>query len=350
MIVNHTVLFEFVTSIFEKVGVSQEDAKIIADVLITADFRGVYSHGVIRVEEYIERIRLGGWPTEGNITIEKQSGSIALIDGHNGIGILTAVKGMQLAIEIAEKSGIGLVSVKGGGHFGCASYFAIMAKKRDMIGISLTNASPGIAPTGGAEPILGNNPWSVAVPGDRTQGVVLDMANSIVARGKIRFAAKNGVTIPFDWAIDQNGSPTNDAQLALKGSLLPIGGYKGYGITLIVDLLSGVLSGAAYGPHVGSPREPAQKQNVGQLFIAINIDMIQPKDEFKSRVDNYIQEIKNSKLAERSTEILIPGELEFRKEQEYQQSGLQINDSVIKSLIKVAKETGVVVPEGIFMN
>jgi LDH2 family malate/lactate/ureidoglycolate dehydrogenase len=207
-----------------------------------------------------------------------------------------------------------------------------------------------MAPTGGAEPILGNNPWSVAVPGGAEGGVVLDMANSVVARGKIILAGKNEAKIPLGWSLDANGLPTDDPKAALAGSLLPIGGYKGYGISLIVDLLAGVLSGAAYGPHVGSPRNPAAKQDVGQMFMAIEVETIQPLEAFKESVGRYIREVKGSKLAKDSREIFVPGEIESRSETEQRKNGIRISESVMRSIKKVADETGVLIPEEIWIS
>lgn len=347
MRVRHEVLKKVVQNIFQALGVSPAGAARIADVLVTADLRGVYSHGVIRVEEYATKLRGGGWSPEEKFTVERQTASLALVNGHHGVGILTAIKAMELAIALAGKTGVGAVSVRGGGHFGCAAYYSTMAQRLDMIGIAFTNASPGMAPTGGTEPILGNNPWSIAVPGGKEGGVVLDMANSVVARGKIRLAAKKGERIPPGWALDANGLPTEDPKAALAGSLLSIGGYKGYGISLAVDLLAGVLSGAAYGRHVGSPRDPGSKQDVGHLFMAIDVAAIQPVDEFKRKVSQYIREIKSSTLGKGSKEILVPGEPEARKERGQRADGLQLNDQVMGQLIAIAGELGVSIPEGL---
>lgn len=345
MVVRHEVLTDVVKNIFQALGVPASGAALIADVLVAADLRGVYSHGVVRVEEYANKLRGGGWSPQGPFTIERQTGSVALVNGHNGVGILTAIQAMELAIDMAKRTGVGVVSVKGGGHFGCAAYYAMMAQKSDMIGIALTNASPGMAPTGGADPILGNNPWSVAIPGGEEGGIVLDMANSVVTRGKIRLAAKKGEKIPLGWALDANGFPTEDPKAALAGSLLAIGDYKGYGITLAVDLLAGVLSGAAYGPHVGSPRDPGGKQDVGHMMMAIDVVAIQPKEAFKRRVSQYIREVKSSELGKGSQEILVPGEPEYRKEREQRARGLNMSDPVMRQLIEIADALKVPIPQ-----
>ena len=348
MIINPSIMFNFAMSIFINCGVSQKAAKQIADILVRADLRGVYSHGVVRVEEYVNNLKCGGWSAKRKMIVERKSNSTALLNGNDGIGVITAFKAMEMAIELAKTTGVGIVNVRGGGHFGTAAYYSMMAQKADMIGIVLTNSSPVMAPTGGIECIIGNNPWSVAIPGEREPGIVLDMANSIVARGKIRNAAKKGETIQLNLALDNKGNPTTDPYEALKGTLLPIGGYKGYGISLIVDALAGILSGAAYGKYVGSPRDAERRQNVGQMFMALDIDAFQLKNEFKRTVTRYIAEIKASKKAGYCKEIFIPGEIEYLNECRQREKGIDYNDDVIrKSILKVADELKIPIPEGI---
>ncbi len=345
LIIKHCALGDFVKAIFVECGVNGVDARSIADVLVKADLRGVHSHGVMRVDEYVSNLKGGGWSAKRSMSVEREGSINVLLNGNDGIGIITALRAMEMAIELAKKRGVGIVNVRGAGHFGTAAYYSMMAQKTDMIGVVLTNGSPAMAPTGGLECIIGNNPWSVAVPGEDEPGIVLDMANSIVARGKVRLADKKNQPIPLDWALDENGKPTSDPMEALKGTILPIGGYKGYGISLIVDVLAGILSGAAYGKHVGSPRDSHNRQNVGQMFIALDIDEFQPVSDFKSNVTNYIREIKESKKAEYCQEIFVPGEIEYLNERRQLENGIELSGDIFKGLLKVADGLRVPTPK-----
>jgi LDH2 family malate/lactate/ureidoglycolate dehydrogenase len=334
-IINPASLKRLVVNILEALKVPSEQCHIIADVLVEANLRGVPSHGVNRLEEYMNLILDGGWKLNVNPSVERLTGNTALMDGNDGLGIVTAHKAMDLAINLAEQNHVGVVSVKRGGHFGMAAYYSMMALEKDMIGIVMTNASPGISPWGGTKPILGNNPWSVAVPVSEGTPIVLDMANSIVARGKIRNSAKQNERIPNNWALDDDGQPTEDPSAALKGSLLPIGGYKGYGLTLMIDILTGVLSGAAYGPRVGSPRDSENPQNVGQLFFALNVSAFQPIDQFKRTVHEYITEIKNSPKAIGTKEIFVPGEIENVKKLKQLEEGIVLTEQEVNTINNV---------------
>jgi LDH2 family malate/lactate/ureidoglycolate dehydrogenase len=342
--INHPNLKVVVTRIFEKLKVPLEHCSIIADVLVEANLRGVRSHGVSRLEEYKNLIENGGWTLDSEPLIERQTINTALIDGKNGVGIVTAQTAMKLAISMAEQNNIGFVSVKGSGHFGTAAYYSMMAVEKDMIGIVMTNASPGISPWGGTKPILGNNPWSVAAPMSEGESIVLDMANSVVARGKIRNAAKQNERIPNSWALDENGQPTEDPTAALKGSLMPIGGYKGYGLTLMIDILTGVLSGAAYGARVGSPRDSENSQNVGQTFIAVNIEAFQPIVQFKKTVQEYVREIKDSPKAIGIKGIFVPGEIENNEKMKQLKEGITLTGQEVVTIKKVCGQLNIECP------
>lgn len=335
MKIKSVTLKELVIRIFEELKVPSEQCLIMADVLVEANLRGIRSHGVSRLEEYMNLILNGGWKLNINPVVERQTENTALIDGKDGVGIVTAHKAMNLAISLAKQNHVGFVSVRRGGHFGMAAYYSMIALEKDMIGIVMTNASPGISPWGGTKPILGNNPWSVAVPVSEGPPFVLDMANSIVARGKIRNAAKQNEKIPNSWALDEYGQPTNDPTVALKGSLLPIGGYKGYGLTLMIDILTGVLSGAAYGPRVGSPRDSENSQNVGQTFLALNVSAFQPIDRFKTTVQEYLAEIKNSPKAMETKEIFVPGEIEYVEKINQLEGGIELTEQEVRTINKV---------------
>jgi len=333
----------FTKNVFMKVGVPEEDALTAAEVLVAADMRGVSSHGVARLDIYVKRILAGVVNTKPRITVVKDSGPLALVDGDNGLGFVVGTKAMSLAIEKAKKYGIGAVGARKSNHFGIAGYYAMMALKHDMIGFATTHASPLVAPTGGKAPFFGTNPIAVAIPAGTQPPVVLDMAVTVVARGKIEEAIRRGQKIPLGWALDKDGRPTEDPHEALKGTLLPIGGYKGYGLALVVDVICGLLTGASYGKNVGSLfGDLTRPQNLGHFFAAIDVNAFQPADEFKRKMDEYILEIKNSPKAEGVEEILLPGEPEWRKTREALEKGIELHPKVLEALRDVAVQVGLV--------
>ncbi len=338
-------LHDLLQELFCAAGVTTADAWLLADTLVSADLQAVYSHGSARIGEYIARLREGGWDRAAVFEVIEETLGTALVDGNNGIGQITAARAMRLAIDKAERTGIAWVGVRGGGHFGTAAYYARMAAERDMIGIAMTNASVGIAPWGGTEPLLGNNPWSVAVPSaGEPPMIVLDMANSMSARGKIRLAAQRGEPIPRGWGLDRNGQPTTDPVEALKGTLAPIGGYKGYGITVMVDMLTGVLTGAARGVQVGSPRDAAQPQNVGQSFVALDLNVFGGAATYKERVAAFVAEIKNSPKRPGTDEILVPGEPEYRSQHRQLREGIGLPEEAVKEVRAAARSLDIVLP------
>jgi LDH2 family malate/lactate/ureidoglycolate dehydrogenase len=341
LIVRHETLMVFCTDVFEKLGVPHEEALIAADAIVGSNLRGVDTHGVIRMLVYSAKLKQGFINPKPNLRPLRETAGTALIDGSNGFGQIVGYRAMQIAIQKAQEVGISCVSVRNSNHFGTCAHYSMMVLPHNMIGFAFTNASAQIAPTGGAEKILANNPWSIAVPAGKRFPVVLDMANSVVARGKIRQAAKEERPIPLEWAVDKNGRPTTDPKAALEGFLLPVGGYKGYGITLMVDLLTGVLANSCYGPKVQGLDVVEAIGGVGHTFMAINVAAFDDVGEFKERMDAYIDMVKNSKKATGVAEIYLPGELEFRKEQERRLTGIPIHPNIIQDLRKIAAENGV---------
>jgi LDH2 family malate/lactate/ureidoglycolate dehydrogenase len=341
IIARHETLVEFCTNVFEKLGVPHEDALIAANAIVGCNLRGVDTHGVIRMLVYTAKLKKGSVNPRPNIHPIRETKGTALIDGNNGLGQVVGYRAMEIAIKKAREVGISCVSVRNSNHFGTCAHYSLMAPTQDMIGIALTNTSPSIAPTGGAEKMLANNPWSIAVPAGKQFPVVLDMANSVVAKGKIRQAAKEGRSIPLEWAVDKNGQPTTDAKAALDGFLLPVGGYKGYGITLMMDLLTGVLSNSCYGPRVKGVDSAEGIAGIAHTFMAIDVAAFDNVAEFKARMDAYISEIKGSKKAAGVETIFMPGEIEFLKVQERRQKGIPIHNNVVKDLRKIAEENGV---------
>lgn len=338
IIAKSETLIKFCSDVFEKLGVPHEDALIAADAIVGCNLRGVDTHGVIRMLVYTAKLKRGSVNPKPKIRPLRETKGTALIDGDNGLGQVVGYRAMQIAVQKAKEVGISCVSVRNSNHFGTCAHYSIMAPREDMIGIAITNTSASIAPTGGAEKMLANNPWSVAVPAGKQFPVVLDMANSVVAKGKIRQAAKEGRSIPLEWAVDKNGQPTTDPKAALEGFLLPVGGYKGYGITLMVDLLTGVLSNSAYGPRVKGVDLADAIAGIAHTFMAIDVAAFDDVDEFKARMDAYIDEIKNSKKAAGVETIYMPGEIEFLKVQERRQKGIPIHINVVNDIRKIAQE------------
>jgi LDH2 family malate/lactate/ureidoglycolate dehydrogenase len=334
-------LIEFCTGVFEKLGVPHGDALIAADAIVGCNLRGVDTHGVIRMLVYSAKLKGGFVNPRPNLHLLRETNGTALIDGGNGFGQIIGFRAMEIAIRKAKEVGVSCISVRNSNHFGTCAHYSMMALPLDMIGLVFTNASAQIAPTGGAEKILANNPWSIAVPAGKRFPVVLDMANSVVARGKIRQAAKEERSIPPEWAVDKNGQPTTDPKAALEGFLLPVGGYKGYGITLMVDLLTGVLANSCCGPRVQGLDIVEAIGGVAHTFMAIDIAAFNEVGEFKARMDAYIDEIKGSKKVTGVEVIYMPGEIEFLKAEERRQKGIPLHINVVNDLRKIAQENGV---------
>ena len=333
-------LFVYCRSIFMAVGMTPENAAAISDCLVHADMVGMESHGVIRVPAYLKRIECGGTLAESGIEIIKENDTTALIDGKNGMGQVVSKKAMEMCIDKAERHGVAFVGARGSNHFGMASYYSEMALLHDMIGMVFTSpAALLMAPTGGMKPILDNNPFSFAIPAGKEFPVVLDMATSVVSRGKIAVAAKKGEKIPNYWAMSLDGLPTDDPLEAFNGILLPTGGYKGYGLTVIVGILSAVLTGGSILSEDIKDfyEDVSEKQNIGHLFGAIKIDRFMEPNLFKSNMDAMIREIKNSPKAPGVEEILLPGEREFKNAVNHKKIGIPVPLNVIQDLEKIGE-------------
>jgi LDH2 family malate/lactate/ureidoglycolate dehydrogenase len=337
----HDQLEIFCVEVLQKLGVPREEAAITAKTLVMSNLRGVDTHGVIRLPYYAAKLKGGGLKPSLNLTTEKETIATALLDGHDGIGQVISHRAMEMAIRKAKQAGVSYVAVKNSNHFGACAYYSMMALDHDMIGFTATNASPRLAPTGGVERLFGNNPWSIAVPAGKRPPVVLDMANSVVAAGKIRSLRKEGKRIPEGWALDKYGEPTTDPDEALKGILLAIGGYKGYGITLMVDLLTGVLTASNYGPRVKTVDQDAEPAGIGHCFMAIDLAALTDVAAFKARMDAYIDEIKSSKKARGSEMIYLPGEPEHLRSQERREKGIPLQAKVVEELRGIGRDLGV---------
>ena len=336
-------LKDYIVRFFKHYQVPEADARIVADVLTSADLRGVESHGIIRLDTYYgAQIRRGMIDPNSPFKIMNETPASLAVDGGKGLGHVVGYHTMQRCIEKANENGACVATVRSSNHFGIAGYYAMMALPHDMIGISLTNAQPLVAPTYGKTAVLGTNPIAVAAPAGENQPYVLDMATSIVPVGKITVYQKAGRPIPEGWGVDKDGQVTTEPSAVLQGgALMALGGtdimrgYKGYGLALLVDILCGVLAGAAFARNVGGPKTdyPA---NVGHFFAAIRIDAFRPVDEFKRDMDALIGQLKNAPKAVGEERIYIHGEKEFELAELNRQRGVPIMEEVVKQL----KETG----------
>jgi LDH2 family malate/lactate/ureidoglycolate dehydrogenase len=332
----------FATRVFTELGVPVEDAAIVADSLVEADLRGVSSHGVLRIPSYVKRILDGGTSPLTRIDVVRDHSAAVLLDANAGLGQVAGVRAMGFAIERASIHGIAIAGVRNSGHFGAAAYYSMRAAREDMIGLVFSNASAGLAPWGARKAMLGNNPWSIAIPADSEVMVVLDLANSVAARGKIRMAAVKGEAIPTGWGADKDGKPTTDAAAALAGLILPMAEHKGSGISIIVDLLTGGLMGGAILDDVGSIDRSARPQGVAHFFAAIDVAAFQDVAAFKKRVDEYCRRVHEAPRAEGTDRIYMPGELEAITSAQRAATGVPVEAAVLDSLRTVANQLGIV--------
>lgn len=330
----------FCAAVMEEAGLEPSEAKQFADSLLYAQMRGIGSHGLTRLKTYYRRIKEGLVENQLNAKIVQEQPSLLLIDGGNSMGVSSACFAMDICIQRAKETGVCFAAVRGGNHFGCASYFAERAARNGMIGFALANGPVAVAPIGGKEPMLGTNPLAIAIPAAGREPFVLDMATSVVARGKIALAAKEGREIPNNWGIDANGQPTTDPN-AVK-CVLPFGGAKGYGISLLIEVLCSCLSGAQNGQTMGSFYDFSGKHQDSGFFVgALNVGGILPAETFENSTAELFDTMKNSPKAEGVDEIYIPGELERRSYERAQNQGVKLSEAVCKELRELAEECGI---------
>ena len=348
-------LQEFTINVFNKFGVPVEDAKIAADILIAADQRGIGSHGLQRLTRYTNGLKTGVMKPIADIKVLKETPNTLLISGGDGLGQVVGYKAMKLVIDKALKNNIAFAAVRDSNHYGIAGYYAMMALKHNLIVFSITNSAPLVVPTHGKNAIIGTNPISIAVPAGKEQPFVLDMATSTVTRGEVEVYAREGKPMPITWATDELGNPTQDASrveanlLEKKGGgLIPLGGaeeegggHKGYGLCVALDILSGVLSGSAFGPNLYAKKDVPAK--VSHFFGAIKIDAFIELALFKSMMDEYIDVLKNSEKAAGKDRIFIHGEKEFEL-YEQQEEEVRLYYKVVEELRKIAEEVNIKAP------
>jgi LDH2 family malate/lactate/ureidoglycolate dehydrogenase len=334
-----------VQSMLQRTGVPEADASIVASSLIGADARGMNSHGILRLPVYIRRLQQGGFSPRSEAKILRETASTALIDGGNGLGSVLTMRATEMAIDKARQNGIGAVGVTRSNHNGEGAPYVLRAVESDMIGIATTNGSPIMPVWGGKTSLTGPLPITIGVPTAQQKPIVLDAALGMSSRGKILYHAEKGLPVPDGWLVDADGRPTNDPNWVRNGGwILPIGGHKGWGLILICEILAGILTGGPVGKDLTNLYDDLHKpQGNGQFVIAINIASFLDVASFKARMDAYIVEMKASELAPGFEEILMPGEIEYRKEAKQRKEGIVLGRSVVDEVLKTAGDLGIVV-------
>lgn len=343
-------LFDFTKSVFIRMGCSETDALIIAGVFLAAELRGHASHGMIRIKDYYELWKAGRINVRPQIRIVHESPSTAVVDGDNAIGMITARRSMEIAIEKARFAGTGWVAARNSNHFGIAGYYAMMALEHDMTGICLTNANPLVSPTFSVSRMMGTNPIAVAIPAGKQPPLVADFATTPIARGKLAVAEKKGEKVPFGFVQDKNGFPSDDPSILKSGgSMLTLGGdrvhgsHKGYCLSSLVDIFSAVFSGANFGPFVPPSvaylplLDKKVGEGTGHFFGAMRIDAFQPADAFKAKMDEWIETFRSALPAQGQEKVLIPGDPEREAELRISAEGIELVPAIEKDLEEVAK-------------
>lgn len=345
-------LKNFCEQVFVKTGVPARDAKTTVEVLVLADLRGIESHGVARLPRYVNGIRAGYIRPVDQSRVLKETKVTAVIDGEQSLGQVVSRKGMELAIRKARETSVGIVTVRNSNHYGIAGYYSLMALEHDLIGVSMTNAAPLVVPTFGRSAVLGTNPISVAAPALQEKPFVLDMATSVVPRGKLEVLDRKGLPMPPGWAVDETGRGSTDPKRVLNamakrlgGGILPLGGegeehsgHKGYGLALMVDVFSGVLSGAATGLGVNANE---QRPDVGHFFMALDPAAFRPLEEFKRDIDRLARELKESPKAQGQGRIYVHGEKSFARMERFRREGIPLEAKVVEAMKKIGSELGV---------
>src|SRR5688572_14582459 len=311
-----------VSGIFAGMGLPAYDASIVADHLVEADLRGVHSHGVIRVPTYVQQLRDGKLNPRPNVRIVVDNGAQVTVDGDDGMGQLAAFRANEIAIERGHEHGMAGVALRRSGHAGAMAYYPLRAIRTGLIGFASTNAGINMPPTGGARKLVGNNPFAMAVPTGLEWPMVLDMATSVVAGGKLDVARSKGESIPLGWARDADGNPTTDPVAARAGSLEPLGGPKGYGMALMLDVLTGVLSGGRFGAGLGAPGS-------AQFFMTIDVERYMPLADFQTRMGQMIEQLHDCPRLPGVERIYVAGEIEWELQSRREREGVPLEESVV---------------------
>ncbi len=348
-------LSDFSKRIMMAVGVSAEDAFKVADNLVLSNLRGIDSHGVSRLRRYVDGVVTKYIIPDARPKAVRETSVLANVDGGNGLGQVAGHFSMELAIEKARKEGLSMVTTHNSNHYGFAGYYPLMALKHDLIGVSMTNSAPLVVPTYGKNALIGTNPIAVSAPTSKRLPWVMDFANSVTPRGKIELYNRLGKKIPEGWATDETGRITTDAARVLKnlagqlgGGILPLGGesetygsHKGYGLLVMVDIFCGILSGANYGPKVTTKKDgKIVPPSVGHMFLVINPDFFIELDEFKRRMDDYMDTLAHSEKSEGQDRIYLHGEKEFEEDARRRKNGIPLDEKTVESLTKLSEEFG----------
>lgn len=345
MKVDVSTLRKFGVEVFQKAGLSEKDAVVCMDSFIESDLRGIGTHGTTHLKAYCERLELGTASTGSDIEIIETSPSTLVVDVNHAVGMSAAMTVMEKCIEKAKISGSCFASVTNGCHYGFGGYFPMKAAEQGMISFCVSNTPALVVPFGGADPMLGTNPLSVAIPAGKYPALVLDMATSLVAKGKISLALKEGKSIPKGWAVDKDGNDTTDPAAANVGALMPFGGPKGYAIALIISILSSALSGSA--TDINIPRfweEPEKLTNIGYFMGCIDISKFVDLNIFKERVDAIFDLLKNSRPATGFKEVMIPGEIEYYLTKSNLENGIEMSDVSLKEMKELAEKFDIPYP------
>lgn len=345
---------EFIVNAMLAVDVRYADARIVADVLTAADLRGIDSHGIARLKQfYVDPIRSGHIDSNATPAIVSRSATSIVLDANNALGHPVSVYAMQESLAAAALSGVALATVRNSNHHGATSYYAMMALERDMIGLAMTNAPHVMVPTFGRDAVLGTNPIAAAIPGASGDAFVLDMATSAVAYGKLEVASRSGRALEPGWAVDAEGRPTIDPAAGLAGALLPLGGpgvegggHKGYGLSVLVELLTGVLAGGLFGAALPSRRDlfdPAGATS--HLFIAVNVAKFREPGRFKNDVHSLLNELRESRPADGSVQVYAPGDLEVQTSRKRFDHGIEIDETVLAGIERLADDLAIARPD-----
>jgi L-2-hydroxycarboxylate dehydrogenase (NAD+) len=349
ILIQERALRSFCEQVLVKLGVPTADAQVTTDVLVLADLRGIDSHGVARLQRYVSGLQEGYMKPTDHSTIVRETKATALLDGGQSLGQVVGKKGMELAIKKAKETAVGIVTVRNSNHYGIAGYYALMALEHDLIGMSMTNAAPLVVPTFGRTAILGTNPISITAPTSKETPFVFDMATSTVPRGKVEVYNRLAKPMPKGYAVDETGADSTDPARVLNalakrlgGGLLPLGGageefggHKGYGLALMVDVLCGVLPGAATGLQVYADEK---KPDVGHFFLVIDPSAFRPLEEFKRDMDRLARELKESPKAENQPRIYVAGEKSYARMEKYRNDGIPLGPKVVENLKQIGAQ------------
>lgn len=340
------LLKDFCSEILLQLGVPEADTRIVADALVKANLEGVDSHGISRLPIYSQRVMEGRINNQPNIRFTRNAPSVLTVDGDNGLGQIVSYHSVLKGIEVVKETGMAAVAVKNSNHFGTASYFCQLASEQNLVAICFTNSPPGVAPWGGKTAFFGTNPIAFGFPTGNETPVIIDLSTSIVARGKIILAAKQGQEIPIDWAIDENGEQTTDPNEALKGAVLPLGGAKGSALALAVEILTGVLTGGVFGPSIANiyDSETSEAAKVGHFFILLDIEKFLPFHIFTEQINQLLAEIKAVPKVPNEKEIRYPGERRKREFDQHTKEGIQLSESIEAELMMLGKKLKVTFP------